>query len=154
MRKVIILVIIAIAVLAVVGFSWRLTGSAVAAHEAVITKVIDGDTVIIEGGQSVRLLGIDADEKNYPCYAEAKVVLENMVLNRHATLEPDKEEEDKYGRLLRWIWLNDTLVNFEMVKLGLAVARFDSDSKYREEITGAEHEAIDHRIGCKWSSLE
>ena len=154
MRKVIILVIIAIAVLAVVVFSWRLTGSAVAARETVITKVIDGDTVIIEDGQSVRLLGIDADEKNYPCYDEAKVALENLVLSRRVTLESEREEKDKYGRLLRWIWLNDTLVNFEMVKLGLAVARFDSDSKYQEEITDAEREAIDRHIGCKWSSLE
>jgi micrococcal nuclease len=152
MRKVIILVIISVS--ALIFLSWQLTGSAVTAHETVVTKVIDGDTVIIEGGQSVRLLGIDADEKNYPCYTEAKVALENLVLSRRVTLESDKEDKDKYGRLLRWIWLNDTLVNFEMVKLGLAVARFDSDSKYQEEITSAEQAAIAHHLGCKWSSLE
>jgi endonuclease YncB( thermonuclease family) len=32
----------------------------------VVTKVIDGDTVVVEGGYHVRLLGMDSDEKNYP----------------------------------------------------------------------------------------
>ncbi|MDO8743173.1 MAG: hypothetical protein Q7J30_01265, partial [Candidatus Azambacteria bacterium] len=32
------------------------------------TKIIDGDTFLIEGGYSIRVLGIDADERGYPCY--------------------------------------------------------------------------------------
>ena len=44
---------------------------------AVITKIIDGNTVVIESGDHVRLLGIDADESGYPCYYEAKNRLKN-----------------------------------------------------------------------------
>jgi len=40
--------------------------------EAVVTKIIDGDTIVIQGGQHLRLLGIDADESGYPCYEPAK----------------------------------------------------------------------------------
>jgi len=47
-----------------------------------VTKIIDGDTVLIEGGYSVRLLGIDADERGNPCYGIAKERLEGMVLNK------------------------------------------------------------------------
>jgi len=123
-------------------------------HEAMVTKVIDGDTFLIEGGQKVRMLGIDADERGYPCYNEAKVALEQMILNKRVLLEPGTDNKDKYGRLLRWVWINGTLVNLELVKKGLAVARFEKDSKYRLEITNAEHEAIVNKIGCKWSLLE
>lgn len=154
MRKIIIAVVMVAAISALLFVSWRLTTGVVVPRETIVTKVIDGDTLIIEGGEHVRLLGIDADEKNYPCYTEAKLALENLVLNRRVILEPDKEDMDQYGRLLRWVWVDDTLVNFELVNDGLAVARFVNDVKYQDEIKAAESEAIDHRIGCKWSSLE
>jgi len=133
---------------------WQATAGATAVQEVLVTKVIDGDTFIIEGGEHVRMLGMDTDEKGYPCYAGAKTALEEMVLNRRVLLESDVEDKDQYGRLLRWVWLNDTLVNFEMVKNGLAVARFDSDANYREEIRAAERAAIVNNVGCKWASLK
>ena len=63
-----------------------------------VTKVLDGDTVIIEGGYSVRLLGIDADERGYPCYSSAKERLEELVLNEEVYVEADKEDQDQYKR--------------------------------------------------------
>src|SRR3989344_5062730 len=65
-----------------------------------VTKIIDGDTVIIEGGYSVRLLGIDSDEKGYPCYSPAKERIEELVLNKEIYLEADKEDQDQYKRYL------------------------------------------------------
>ena len=53
-----------------------------------VTKVIDGDTVIAEG-ESIRLLGIDADEKGYPCYSAAKMRIEELVLGKEVYLESD-----------------------------------------------------------------
>lgn len=46
------------------------------------TKVLDGDPFLIEGGHSVRILGIDADERGYPCYNEAKNRLGELILNK------------------------------------------------------------------------
>lgn len=145
--------IIVLPLIFIFWISWP-TGSAGSAQEMLVTKVIDGDTFLVEGGQKVRMLGIDADERGYPCYTEAKNALEQMVLNKRVLLEPDAEDKDKYGRLLRWVWINDSLVNLELVNQGLAVARFEQDVKYQEEISAAEHEAIENKIGCKWSSLE
>ena len=152
MKRIIIPIIIV--VLAVVAlFAWSLTTSAVTTQDVLVTKVIDGDTLVVEGGDHVRLLGMDTDEKGYPCWAVAKDELERLVLNKRVLLETDKEDKDQYGRLLRWVWLNDTLVDFELVKDGLAVARFYGNSKYQEEIKAAEQEAIANHVGCKWSNL-
>ncbi|MBI4015421.1 MAG: thermonuclease family protein [Candidatus Aenigmarchaeota archaeon] len=118
--------------------------------EKMITKVIDGDTVIIEGGRSVRLLGIDADEKGYPCYSPAKKRLEELVLNKKVYLEADKE--DQYKRYLGYLTLDGKNINLKLVQEGFAIARFSpEDIKYKEEIIRAEKKAMENGIGCKWT---
>jgi len=115
-----------------------------------VTKVIDGDTVIIEGGQSVRLLGIDADEKGYPCYSPAKERLEELVLNKEVYLEADKE--DQYKRYLGYLTLDGENINLKLVEEGFTIARFSQeDVKYKEKIIKAENQAIENGIGCKWA---
>ena len=117
------------------------------------TKIIDGDTFLIEGGYSVRILGIDADERGYPCYEAAKNKLEELILNQEVKLEKGTEDKDQWCRYLRYIFLNDKNISLELVKEGLAVARFSPENvKYREEITQAEKEAKENKIGCKWST--
>ncbi len=123
-----------------------------AVRQSVVTKVIDGDTVVVEGGYHVRLLGIDADEKNYPCYTPAKERLEVLVLNKEVTLEKDTTDVDQYGRCLRTLFLFGQNIDLELVKEGLAIARFyEPDIKYQQEISGAEAQAIKNKTGCKWS---
>ena len=117
------------------------------------TKIIDGDTFLIEGGYSVRILGIDADERGYPCYEAAKNKLEELILNQEVKLEKGTEDKDRWCRYLRYIFLNDKNISLELVKEGLAVARFSpEDAKYREGVTQAEKEAKENKIGCKWST--
>jgi endonuclease YncB( thermonuclease family) len=119
-----------------------------------VTKVIDGDTFLIEGGYSVRILGIDADERGYPCYWPAKERLEKLILNKEVKLEKEKEDFDQYCRYLRYVFADDKNVALELVKEGLAVARFSPENiKYREEISLAEKEARENKIGCKWGSV-
>lgn len=119
--------------------------------EAMVTKVLDGDTVIVEGGHHVRLLGIDADERGYPCYEEAKSCLEEFVLNKKVRLEKDQTDVDQYKRCLRYIFLNGENINLRLVKEGVAICRFyEPDTKYREECAALEKEAIENKIGCKW----
>ena len=121
-------------------------------NNLIVTKVIDGDTVIVQGGSSVRLLGIDSDEKTYPCFEPAKLEMEKLVLGKEVRLEKDQEDTDQYKRFLRYIFVGDQNINLEMVKKGLAVARFyPENQKYKAEITAAESEAIVSKTGCKWS---
>ncbi len=119
------------------------------------TKVIDGDTFLIEGGYSVRILGIDTDERGYPCFEAAKNGLEELILNREVRLDKGREDLDQYCRYLRYVFLNDRNISLELVKEGLAVARFSpEDIKYREEIANAEKEARENKIGCKWGEAK
>lgn len=119
-----------------------------------VTRIIDGDTVVIEG-ESVRLLGIDADERGDPCYKEAKERLEAIVLNREVLLESDSEDRDMYGRYLRFLILDGDNINLRMVGEGLAVARFSpGNEKYKRIIVLAEGQARENRIGCKWENPE
>lgn len=120
---------------------------------ALVTKVIDGDTVTIQGGRRVRLLGIDTPEVGEPCYAEAKQRLQELVLSKTVKLVPDAANADKYGRLLRFIFLNNQNINLTLIQEGLAVAYFFDDRLYKQEIQAAEAEAIKNRVGCRWHNV-
>jgi micrococcal nuclease len=123
----------------------------VSSGKAVVTKVLDGDTIIIQGGVHVRLLGIDADEKDYPCYDAGRLRLEELILGKTVALEADRENLDQYGRQLRYIFLNGENINQKMAAEGLAIARFyPENQKYKIEIAAAEAAAIKNKIGCKW----
>jgi len=128
-----------------------------------VTKIIDGDTFLIENGYSVRILGIDADERDHPCYEPAKNRLEELILNKEVKLEKGNKDKDQYCRYLRYVFLtssenknlsekSSTNVGLELVKEGLAVARASAeDNKYQKEIALAERTAIENQVGCKWS---
>ncbi len=124
-------------------------------EEVVVTKIIDGDTVIVSGGDHLRLLGIDADERGYPCYDAARQRLEELVLGKTVSLEADKEDKDQYGRKLRYIFLDGANINNQLVAEGLAIARFyPENQKYKIDIVQAENEAINNKIGCKWDGKQ
>lgn len=117
-----------------------------------VTKIIDGDTFLIEGGYSARILGIDADERGYPCYDVAKNRLEELILNKEVKLEKGTKDKDQWCRYLRYVFLDGENIGLKLVREGLAVARFSpEDVKYRREIAQAEKYAKKNKIGCKWS---
>lgn len=130
----------------------KVTNDCLANNYATVTKVIDGDTLIVEGGHHIRLLGIDSDEKNYPCYQSAKDRLEELVLNKKVELEKDYTDVDMYGRCLRTVFLGDKNIDVLLVAEGLAVARsYNPDTKHSLEISRAEKQAIENKVGCKWN---
>ena len=77
-----------------------------------------------------------------------KKELEKLVLGKTVRLEGDIEERDRYGRLLRHIYVDDIFVNAELIKLGLARAKFyPPNVKYRELFYKLEKEAKEKRRG-------
>jgi micrococcal nuclease len=124
------------AILVVVGT--QLTGLFVAEERFVVERVIDGDTIVLEDGERVRLLGIDTTERGQKFWLEAKRFLEGKVLGKEIVLEKDVEDRDKYDRLLRWIFVGDEFVNLQLVKEGYARTLFYEDVKYRDALLGAE----------------
>jgi len=99
-----------------------LSGCASTPKEAKAVQVIDGDTIVIEGGYHVRYIGIDTPEKDEPYYEEAKQYNQGLVDGKVVRLEKDEEGEgkDKYGRLLRYVYVDDIFVNAELVRKGYA----------------------------------
>jgi len=101
---------------------------------AVVTRIIDGDTLELEDGEKVRLLGINTPEKGDKYYNEAKELLENLTLNKTVRLEFGKKKYDLYDRTLAYIFLEDTLegdvfVNVKIVEQGFANLYFPESQK-------------------------
>ncbi len=107
--------------------------------------MVDGDTIIIEGGYRVRYIGIDTPEI-YPGVEafgiEARQANRWLVEGKEVRLERDVSETDKYGRLLRYVYVDGVFVNAELVKQGLAWARaYPPDTKYQDYLEKMEAEA-------------
>ena len=124
----------------------------------IITRVIDGDTIEIEGGQKVRYIGINTPESVDPrrpvqCFGvEASNANKSLVEGKQVRLEKDISETDKYGRLLRYVWLGNTLVNDYLVRSGFAqVDTFPPDVLYSQQFIAAQSEARDSNRGL-WAS--
>lgn len=98
-----------------------------------VTKITDGDTFWVDDGSAkgmkIRLIGVDAPEtrktkhKEIGFYGqEAKAYLTSMIAGKEVRLESDVDPDDKYGRKLAYVYLEDgTFVNAELVKNGYAM---------------------------------
>ena len=126
-------------------FSLPLIGCSSPPDTALVIEVIDGDTITVEGGYRVRYIGIDTPEV-YPDLeafgTEAWQANRRLVEDKEVRLERDISETDKYGRLLRYVWVDDILVNAELVRQGLARTKaYPPDTKYQDYLEQMETEA-------------
>lgn len=107
-----------------------------------VIRIIDGDTIKIGTGESVRLICVNAPEFGEVGFSEATLYLEDLILNKRVKLVRDVSDKDKYGRLLRYVYLNDLFVNEDLVEKGFASAyEFEPDTTLCPEILEAEKEA-------------
>ena len=105
----------------------------------------------------MRYIGIDAPEV-YPepesLGMEAWQANRRLVEGKRIRLERDVSETDKYGRLLRYVWVDDTLVEAELVRQGLAWAKaYPPDIKYQDYLKQMEAEAREASRGI-WAKQE
>jgi len=131
----------------------NLISGKVISETAFVERVIDGDTIETDIGK-VRLLGINTPEKNMPYYNEAKLFLQNLVLNKSVELQIiGGNEIDKYSRTLGYVFLEDVFVNEELINNGLANFYSYEDDLYTSVLKDAEENARDNDIGI-WKKSE
>ncbi len=96
---------------------------------ATVVSVVDGDTIhvrIADRLEKVRYIGMNTPEVHHPRKGEepggreASEVNRQLVAGKQVRLELDVQERDRYGRLLAYVWVGDTMVNAELVRRGYA----------------------------------
>lgn len=153
------LTLLALLMLAACGLNlpWSL---APGRETARVVEIVDGDTIKVElRGQVYRLryIGMDSPERDVagstpePYAVEATEANRRLVEGQTVTLDKDVSDTDRYGRLLRYVYVGDTLVNVELVRLGLAWAKtYPPDTRLQAEIIAAEKQAREAHRGL-WS---
>jgi len=129
-------------------------GSASAAPiDGIVVRVVDGDTIDVQLAdrvEKVRYIGVNTPEIHHPIKGEepggreAAEVNRRLVAGRHVRLELDVRTRDRYGRLLAYVWLGDTMVNAELVRRGYAqVMTVPPNVRYQDLFLKLQREARD-----------
>ncbi|MCM8799681.1 MAG: thermonuclease family protein [Candidatus Omnitrophica bacterium] len=134
-----------------------------------VTRVVDGDTLVLESGERVRLIGIDAPEMHESeklfrdSYRTKKDVatikrlgkasyefLKKLVEGKRVTLEFDVEKYDRYNRLLAYVYLKDdgTFINAKILEEGYAqIMTVPPNVKYKDLFLELARQAREQRKG-------
>jgi micrococcal nuclease len=120
-----------------------------------VAYAVDGDTVKLTTGETLRYIGIDTPETKHPKKPvqyfgkEASAVNKKLVSGKDILVEFDVVKRDKYGRLLGYVFLEDgTFVNADLVKQGYAkVYTYPPNVKYAELFRSLQAEALKEKRG-------
>ena len=136
--------------------------------DTLVVRAVDGDTLKLDSGERVRLIGIDTPEihESYKLYRDSKKTHQdirtikalgmrafeftrNLAEGKRVRLEFDLEKKDKYGRLLAYVYLKDgTFVNAEIVKQGYAsLMTYQPNVKYADLFLKLYREARQNQRG-------
>lgn len=114
-----------------------------------VERIIDGDTFIIEGNRQIRLMSVNAPEVGLCGSQQATEKLSSLISGKKVRLEG--EINDHFGRMLALVYIDDKLVNEELILSGWA--RFTSTaSSASEKLKSAFQQAKDQKLGV-FSSL-
>ncbi len=138
---------------------WQIFSPSPLPRKGRVIAVLDGDTIVLEGGWRVRYLGIDAPETKVfkdnrwqevfqPQGEQAKRFNEKLVLGKVVRLEYDKVKKDRHNRLLAYVWVDDKMVGEELLRNGLAYTFFIyPNQKYWKRYVLAQIEAYETNVG-------
>jgi endonuclease YncB( thermonuclease family) len=118
----------------------------------VVTYVVDGDTIEVDMngvGYRVRYVGMNTPERDEVCYQQAKDANAALVEGQTVTMVRDQSNTDRYGRLLRYIYVGDRFVNAELVAGGYAeVVVYNPDDANADYFRQLETQAASANLGC------
>ena len=125
--------------------------------KSLVVRVVDGDTIYVRIGErveKVRYIGVNAPEIHHPQKGEEPGGREAMAVNRRLVegksvrLELDVQSRDRYGRLLAYVWVGETMINAELVRRGYAqVMTVPPNVRYQELFLKLQRGAREARRG-------
>jgi micrococcal nuclease len=120
----------------------------------VCEHVIDGDTIVLDGEEHVRLIGVDTPEKNderpgvRQLARQASSFTLGQVAGRKVRLEYDQTRYDKYHRTLAYVYLEDgSMLNAEIIRRGYGFAYVRFPFRYMAEFRAYERAAREGAVG-------
>ncbi len=123
-------------------------------QKAKVSFVFDGDTIELSDKRRVRYIGINSpelnvNEKKSQCFAaDSAKINRELVLGQEIEMEKDVSETDKYGRLLRYVYLDGIFLNEFLVRQGYAkLETVPPDTRHAQEFIEAEKEAKKEKRG-------
>lgn len=121
---------------------------------ATVSRVIDGDTIELSDGRKVRYIGINTPETTHPqkgqeCFGqEAKQKNAEIVEGKTVILERDVTDTDRYGRLLRYVYVDEVMINEQLVAEGFAFSSpYPPDVKFQERFDELQQSARQGQLG-------
>ena len=139
------------------------TGTALEPEPVYVERIVDGDTIKLEDGRTIRYIGVDTPEiahnstQTDDCYGpEASDFNAQLVAGKAVTLEYDEELTDHYGRTLAYVWLGTgdsrRMVNEELLFRGFGhLLIIEPNSAYEERLAEAERSAQERGAGL-WTA--
>lgn len=126
------------------SLKWAVAAVVVAAcgggpDHAIVTNVVDGDTIDLDSGVRIRYILVDTPESTNgatDCFGQnAKTFNTDLVLNKEVELTYDVEREDRFGRTLAYVSVGEVDVNATLVDRGYGCVLFippDGESRHDE----------------------
>jgi micrococcal nuclease len=120
-----------------------------------VKRVVDGDTLLLETGERVRLIGVNTPETKHPdrppepLGPEAAVFTRSLVEGKRVRLEFDRERRDEYHRILAYVFIDDQMLNELIIRQGFsrAVTRFPYRADRKRLFEDAEDDAERNKRG-------
>jgi micrococcal nuclease len=134
-------------------------GSPCGPSEAMVDRVIDGDTIVLHGGRTIRYLLVDAPEitnGHADCFGDSAARFNaDLVLGKRVRLTYDAVCDDRFGRALAYVRVDATDVNRLLIARGYAcVLHIPPDGDDRAaELTAVQAEAKAARLGV-WGACD
>lgn len=124
---------------------------------ASVLRVIDARTIVVRSGdgeQTVRLIGIESPDFGDPWYDIARQASESWIVGQEVLLEADARDTDEQGRLLRYVYFDDVMVNAALIFNGLGkVETAHPNIRYDSSLAEMERQAREAERGI-WSPAQ
>ena len=119
-------------------------------HPCTVTKIVDGDTFQCDPVGRIRFIGMDTPERGQkpfgPMATEALTAMTPLGAEVH--IEFDVEREDRYDRILGYVWSGNQMINWRLVRDGFALmATYPPNVAYTDQVLAAQQAAREDGVG-------